>query len=199
MRSSLRRAIAISVAASAIGVLSPISAATASEGFNLETATRYTGHAAGHSVDHADVAAAMRRIGHDPGYVIDEGDEQKLIDWANRAKVAVDTALAQVGDPYQWGATGPDRFDCSGLTLYSWRAAGVELPRTSRAQADATRSVAKADLVPGDLVFYGNPIHHVAIYIGDGAVVDSPRSGYNVKVDREMLKRTDLVKFGRVL
>lgn len=198
MRTHLRRVLASSLAASSLAILAPASAASAAESMSLAAATRFTGHPAGDSVDHGDVAAAMRRIGHDPGTRIDEGDERELISWANRAKKAVETAYAQVGDPYQWGAAGPDRFDCSGLTMYAWAAAGVELPHNSRAQAGATRSVSRSELIPGDLVFYGQPIHHVAIYIGDGVVIDAPRSGYDVKVDREMMKRRDLVKFGRV-
>lgn len=185
------------LAASAV-VLAPAPAADAAEGMGLGAATRFTEHDPGNAVDDADVAAALGRIGHDPGNRVDEGDERVLVDWADRAKQVVDTALAQVGDPYRWGADGPGAFDCSGLTLFAWRAAGVDLPHNSRAQARATRGVPRGQMVPGDLVFYGDPIHHVAVYIGDGKVVDSPRSGYDVKVDDRMMQRGDLVKFGRV-
>ncbi len=199
MLRALRRSLASTVALTALLTTVPTAAATADDGgMDLAAATRFTGHDAGQSVDHADVAAAMRRIGHDPGTRIDEGDEQVLIGWANRAKAVVDNALAQVGDPYRWGAAGPDAFDCSGLTLYSWRAGGVDLPHSSRSQAGVTRSVGRHELIPGDLVFFGSPVHHVAVYIGDGAVVDSPREGYDVKVDYDMLGRGDLVKFGRI-
>jgi cell wall-associated NlpC family hydrolase len=173
-------------------------AAAETGGMDLADATRFTGHDAGESVDHADVAAAMQRIGHHPGSRIDEADERVLLGWARRARTVVDTALAQVGDPYAWGGTGPDRFDCSGLTGFAWEAAGIDLPRTSRAQAHATRAISRSELLPGDLVFNGQPVHHVSVYIGDGKVVDSPRSGYDVKVDPDLLQRDDITKYGRI-
>jgi hypothetical protein len=104
------------------------------------------------------------------------------------ARAAVRWALAQLGDPYQWGATGPDRFDCSGLTSSAYRAAGVTIPRVSRAQWGAGPHVAVANLLPGDLVFYGdnpsNPatIHHVGMYIGNGLMVHAPHTGDVVRV-----------------
>lgn len=199
MLRALRRSLASVFATATLLTTVPVGPATAQEGgMDLAAATRFTQHDAGQTVDHADVAAAMRRIGHDPGTRIDEGDERVLLDWANRARAVVDNALSQVGDPYRWGAAGPDAFDCSGLTLYTWRSGGASLPHSSRSQAGVTRSVGRDELIPGDLVFYGDPIHHVAVYIGDGAVVDAPRSGYDVKIDREMLQRRDLAKFGRV-
>lgn len=98
------------------------------------------------------------------------------------AQVAVDTALAQVGDRYVWGAEGPDAFDCSGLTQYAYQAAGVELPRTSRAQATAGTPVAKSDLRPGDLVFFYSPISHEAMYIGNGQIVQAANASAPVQV-----------------
>jgi len=98
------------------------------------------------------------------------------------AQVAVDTALAQVGDPYVWGAEGPDAFDCSGLTLYAWSAAGVSLPHSSSMQSTVGTAVAYSDLQPGDLVFFYSPVSHVAMYIGDGLIVSAPHSGDVVKV-----------------
>ena len=100
--------------------------------------------------------------------------------WA--AKVAVWTALAQRGDPYRWGGTGPSSFDCSGLTSYAWKAAGVTLPRVSRDQATFGRSVSKTSLLPGDLVFFYSPVSHVALYIGNGRIVHAPSWGDSVKV-----------------
>jgi cell wall-associated NlpC family hydrolase len=99
-----------------------------------------------------------------------------------RAQVAVDTALAQVGDPYVYAASGPDSFDCSGLTMYAWAAAGVSLPHSSRAQFAALPHVPMESLAPGDLVFYGSPIHHVGMYIGGGQYVHAPQTGDVVKV-----------------
>src|SRR5918994_857917 len=104
------------------------------------------------------------------------------------ARAAVRWALAQLGDPYRWGATGPDRFDCSGLTSSAYRAAGVSIPRVSRAQWGAGPHVQVANLLPGDLVFYAdNPrdpatIHHVGMYIGNGLMVHAPHTGDVVRV-----------------
>jgi cell wall-associated NlpC family hydrolase len=89
------------------------------------------------------------------------------------AQTAVDTARAQVGKPYEYGGAGPDSFDCSGLTQYAYRAAGIELPHSSRGQSDMGTPVARADLQPGDLVFFYEPISHVGIYVGDGQMVDA--------------------------
>ncbi len=99
---------------------------------------------------------------------------------ASAAK-AIATAAAQIGDPYQWGAAGPDRFDCSGLTMYAWAAAGVSLPHSSRAQFSSLPKVPLSEIQPGDLVFRGSPIHHVAIYEGNGVVIAAPHSGESVR------------------
>lgn len=98
------------------------------------------------------------------------------------AAKAVDTALAQVGVPYRWGGSTPRGFDCSGLMLYAWRAAGVDLPRTSRAQYRGTTRVSTSNLKPGDLLFFYSPISHVGMYIGNGKMVDAPSSGRTVRV-----------------
>jgi cell wall-associated NlpC family hydrolase len=101
---------------------------------------------------------------------------------SGRAATAVKTAYAQLGDPYVWGADGPDSFDCSGLTMYSWGAAGVSLPHSSSAQYSAVQHVSVSDLRPGDLVFYYSPISHVGIYIGGGRVIDAPYPGLSVHI-----------------
>jgi peptidoglycan DL-endopeptidase CwlO len=100
------------------------------------------------------------------------------------AQVAVDTALAQVGKPYVWGGNGPNGFDCSGLTSFAWRAAGVTIPRTSRAQFSGLRNVTRAQLQPGDLVFYNSPISHVAMYVGNDTIVEASRRGVPVRTAR---------------
>ena len=101
---------------------------------------------------------------------------------SGRAAVAVRTAYEQLGDPYVWGAAGPGAFDCSGLTMFAWRAAGVALPHSSSAQYSATRRIAVSDLEPGDLVFYYSPISHVAMYVGGGKVIDAPYPGRSVQI-----------------
>jgi cell wall-associated NlpC family hydrolase len=97
------------------------------------------------------------------------------------AQVAVNTAMAQQGKPYVWGGSGPNSFDCSGLTQFAFKAAGIALPRTTKTQATAGTPVAKANLQPGDLVFFYSPISHVGIYIGNGQMVHAPTSGSVVK------------------
>jgi cell wall-associated NlpC family hydrolase len=98
------------------------------------------------------------------------------------AGIAVRTALAQVGDMYAIGGSGPDTFDCSGLTSYAYAAAGVSLPHSSRAQSTMGVPVARADLQPGDLVFFYSPVSHVGLYIGNGQMVHASVSGKPVAV-----------------
>lgn len=101
---------------------------------------------------------------------------------SGRAGAAVQYALAQVGDSYVYGATGEDAFDCSGLTMRAWGAAGVSLPHSSGAQMGSGPSVSSSDLQPGDLVFYYSPVSHVGIYIGNGQIVHAanPSTGVNI-------------------
>jgi cell wall-associated NlpC family hydrolase len=101
---------------------------------------------------------------------------------SDRAQIAVETALAQVGDAYVYGATGPDAFDCSGLTMYAWAAAGVSLPHASSAQPGAGTPVSISELMPGDLVFYYSPISHVGMYVGDGMIVHAANPSVPVQV-----------------
>jgi cell wall-associated NlpC family hydrolase len=106
------------------------------------------------------------------------------------ARQAVAVALAQLGSPYVWGASGPGTFDCSGLTSFAYAAAAVTIPRVSRAQfaAYASHPVDPLHLVPGDLVFFAdtptNPatIHHVGMYIGKGLMVEAPHTGAVVRI-----------------
>jgi peptidoglycan DL-endopeptidase CwlO len=98
------------------------------------------------------------------------------------AQIAVNTALAERGRPYVWAAAGPSSFDCSGLMLYAYRAAGISLPHSSAAQARMGRAVSMSELAPGDLVFYYSPISHVGMYIGNGQIVNAPTAGDVVKV-----------------
>ncbi|MFI6285468.1 C40 family peptidase [Streptomyces sp. NPDC051018] len=95
---------------------------------------------------------------------------------------AVRYAVEQIGKPYVWGATGPESYDCSGLTSVAWAAAGREIPRTSQEQWRELPRVPVRSLRPGDLVVYFPEATHVAIYLGDGMVVQAPRPGTVVKV-----------------
>jgi len=104
------------------------------------------------------------------------------INASGRAATAVAYAQAQLGDPYVWAAAGPDGFDCSGLTMAAWAAAGVSLPHSSAGQYGYGEYVPMSSLAPGDLVFYYSPISHVGIYIGSGLIIHSPHAGDVVRV-----------------
>jgi len=112
------------------------------------------------------------------------------------AEAAVAEARRQLGKPYQYGGSGPNSFDCSGLTSWAWKAGGVTLPHSSRAQWGATARVAIADIAPGDIVFYGNPIYHVGIYVGGGEMIEASETGTPVR--QTTIFRKDLVGAGRV-
>ncbi|MFD5294478.1 NlpC/P60 family protein [Streptomyces mutabilis] len=95
---------------------------------------------------------------------------------------AVRFAVEQLGKPYEWGAEGPASYDCSGLTSVAWERAGTPIPRTSQEQWARLERVPLDELRPGDLVVYFPEATHVAMYLGDGTVVQAPRPGAEVKV-----------------
>ncbi|MEV8392065.1 MULTISPECIES: C40 family peptidase [unclassified Streptomyces] len=97
-------------------------------------------------------------------------------------QAALEYAVEQIGKPYEWGAEGPESFDCSGLTSRAWASAGLTIPRTSQEQWSELPKVSLRELRPGDLVVYFPGATHVAIYLGDGMVIQAPRPGTNVKV-----------------
>jgi peptidoglycan DL-endopeptidase CwlO len=101
---------------------------------------------------------------------------------SGRAGVALKYALKQIGDRYVFGAAGMVTWDCSGLTMRAYQAAGVSLPHSSAAQSRMGKKVSLNALKPGDLVFFGRPVSHVGIYLGGGKMVHAPRSGSRVKV-----------------
>jgi peptidoglycan DL-endopeptidase CwlO len=99
---------------------------------------------------------------------------------STQAERAVAFAYAQLGKPYQWGATGPGSFDCSGLAQAAWAAAGVSIPRDTYEQWAALPHIATSAIQPGDLLYYDG-IGHVAIYVGDGYIIDAPQTGLDVE------------------
>ncbi|MEU6223834.1 NlpC/P60 family protein [Streptomyces sp. NPDC047042] len=101
---------------------------------------------------------------------------------SGRARVVIDFLYAQLGKPYEWGSTGPNSYDCSGLTGAAWRAAGVSLPRTVQEQYSAGRQVARSDLQPGDIIYWYNSSQHNGVYIGDGKAIHAPRTGKNIEI-----------------
>ncbi|MEU5901343.1 NlpC/P60 family protein [Streptomyces venezuelae] len=101
---------------------------------------------------------------------------------SRQGDTAVDYAVRQIGRPYKWGAEGPKAFDCSGLTQRAWAHAGRTIPRTSQEQWKELRRIPLSKLRPGDLVVYFPKATHVALYLGDGKVVQAPRPGARVKV-----------------
>ncbi len=114
---------------------------------------------------------------------------------SGNARAAIAAGYSKIGTPYQWGGSGPGTFDCSGFTSYAWRAAGVNLPHSSRAQYATTKRVSRDDLQPGDLVFFGSPIHHVGMYIGGGNMLDASTYGRPVAV--RSINRRGYVGAGR--
>ncbi|MFL5993760.1 MAG: NlpC/P60 family protein [Streptomyces sp.] len=95
-------------------------------------------------------------------------------------KIAVAFATTQMGKPYEWGAEGPDSYDCSGLTSQAWASAGKPIPRTSQEQWKQLKHVDIKDMRPGDLIIYFDDASHVAMYLGEGAIVHAPRPGRTV-------------------
>jgi cell wall-associated NlpC family hydrolase len=100
----------------------------------------------------------------------------------NVGTTALRAALTQRGKPYVWGAAGPDSYDCSGLVMWAFAQEGISLPHYTGDQWNAGMHVSRADLEPGDLVFFFADISHVGIYIGNGLMVDAPSAGQDVQV-----------------
>jgi len=99
---------------------------------------------------------------------------------STQAERAVAFAYAQLGKPYQWGATGPGSYDCSGLAQAAWAAAGVSIPRDTYEQWAALPHISSSAIQPGDLLYYDG-VGHVAVYVGDGYIIDAPQTGMDVQ------------------
>ena len=101
---------------------------------------------------------------------------------SEQGRKAVAYATDQLGKPYEWGAEGPKTYDCSGLTSQAWASAGRPIPRTSQEQWKQLEHIAVEDMRPGDLIIYNADASHVAMYVGDGAIIHAPRPGRTVTV-----------------
>jgi hypothetical protein len=113
---------------------------------------------------------------------------------------AIASARAQIGKPYKWGAVGPDSFDCSGLMWFAWKQAGVSFARlTANELFNRLRRVSRADLQPGDMVFFGTAgnLHHVGLYVGNGQMVHAPNSKSTVK-ESPIASMSDFYAGGRL-
>jgi cell wall-associated NlpC family hydrolase len=99
-----------------------------------------------------------------------------------KGEVALEFALAQIGKPYEYGRSGPDGYDCSGLAQRAWQVAGVRIPRTTQQQAGFGSPVPLSEIRPGDLVVFYADASHVGVYAGDGNVVVAPHQGRSVTI-----------------
>jgi cell wall-associated NlpC family hydrolase len=115
----------------------------------------------------------------------DEGGPVGVLLGGSKGALALKAAITRIQKPYVWGATGPNSFDCSGLMYWAFKKVGITLPRSSSAQAKVGRPVSKADLQPGDMVFFYNPVHHVGFYAGNGKVLNAVQTG-------DVVRYTDL-------
>ncbi|WP_399449594.1 NlpC/P60 family protein [Streptomyces sp. WAC01280] len=126
-------------------------------------------------LERVQTAGAQREL-------LDSGALDGLRTPSRAGSEALRFAVGQIGKPYVWGAEGPESYDCSGLTQQAWAAAGREIPRTSQEQWATLPRVSLSELRPGDLVVYFPGATHVALYLGEGLVVQAPRPGGKVKV-----------------
>ncbi|GAA4935724.1 hypothetical protein GCM10023224_15630 [Streptomonospora halophila] len=148
--------------------------------------------------DREALAEALYRYNHSDQYVADVLEAIDRFDaipvsagsgaGSSQGRAAVQWALRQVGKPYVWAAEGPAAFDCSGLTMWAWQQAGVDIPRVTTDQYRIGTAVSLDELQPGDLLFYdtggpGAPPAHVTMYVGDGKMVNAPSTGKNIRVE----------------
>lgn len=126
-----------------------------------------------------DDAARQRQLEWLRGGVLEEINGKA----STKGKKALAFAVKQIGKDYKWGATGPGTYDCSGLTLRAWEAAGVVIPRTSQMQWRNLERVKLTDMRPGDLIIYKGDASHVGMYVGEGKMVHAPRTGRQIRVE----------------
>ncbi|MGN0119765.1 MAG: NlpC/P60 family protein [Streptomyces albidoflavus] len=133
------------------------------------------------AAERAELQQEEERASRSAGDRVELGD---AVPASNRGAAALAAAKSKVGTPYVWGATGPNSFDCSGLTSWAFAQAGYTIPRMSQDQANAgTRIASQSALKPGDLVIFYSDLHHVGFYAGNGQVLHAPKPGANVRYE----------------
>ncbi|MFE7672886.1 NlpC/P60 family protein [Streptomyces albidoflavus] len=133
------------------------------------------------AAERAQLQQEEERASRSAGDRVELGD---AVPASNRGAAALAAAKSKVGTPYVWGATGPNSFDCSGLTSWAFSQAGYTIPRMSQDQANAgTRIASQSALKPGDLVIFYSDLHHVGFYAGNGQVLHAPKPGANVRYE----------------
>lgn len=142
-----------------------------------------TGVAENTGVNSNTINDVTNRVGIDTSVVNDFVEKEAPASVASVGQQIADKAMSKQGSPYVWGATGPDAFDCSGLTSWAYSQLGKSIPRTSSAQASAGSPVSIDALQPGDIVSYYGGASHVAIYIGGGKIVNALNEGTPVQVN----------------
>ncbi|GHH13348.1 C40 family peptidase [Streptomyces lanatus] len=128
-----------------------------------------------------EAEAAQQQESTQPPADSGSSDSSSDSSYATKAEKTLAFARSQIGKPYVWGATGPDSYDCSGLTQAAWKAAGVDIPRVTYDQVNAGTTVSLANAKPGDLVFFYDDVTHVGIYIGNGMMIHAPKPGAYVR------------------
>ena len=129
------------------------------------------------------IAEEENRASRDAGDRADLGSDDEATPAPGRASSAYAAAQGKIGSPYVWSASGPNSFDCSGLTSWAFKQAGISIPRVSQEQANIGTRVSQGQLVPGDLVFFYNDLHHVGFYAGNGQILHAPKPGANVRYE----------------
>lgn len=140
-----------------------------------------------------DLAPATTQTS-DPSTIPTQSGERPAPGNVNKGSKIVATAKRYIGVPYVWAGNGPTGFDCSGLTKWCYGRNKITIPRTAAAQQAAATKVSNP--LPGDLVFFGSPAHHVGIYIGGGKMIDAPHTGAFVRVDD--LSHRSVTNYGRL-
>ncbi|MFI1796011.1 NlpC/P60 family protein [Streptomyces sp. NPDC020379] len=134
--------------------------------------------------DGKDAGGGAKSGGGDRASRGDSRPDIKIPAGSGRGGAALAAAQSVIGSPYVWGATGPDSFDCSGLTSWAYAQAGVNLDRTSQDQAnDGTRIYDQSQLQPGDLVLFYGDLHHIGLYAGNGMTLHAPKPGASVRYE----------------